>query len=87
MAYALAITDMLEADDFARETTVGATGTIDVEGRVGPVGGLQAKAQALEDADADLFLVPEQEVGDLVEGGVDTRGVSDLRHALDLLRG
>lgn len=87
LAYALAITDMLEADDFARETTVGATGTIDVEGRVGPVGGLQAKAQALEDADADLFLVPEQEVGDLVEGGVDTRGVTDLRHAIDLLRG
>jgi PDZ domain-containing protein len=87
LAYALAISDMLEADDFARGVTVGATGTIDVEGRVGPVGGLQAKAQALEDADADLFLVPEQEVGDLAEGGVDTRGVTDLGQAIDVLRG
>jgi PDZ domain-containing secreted protein/Zn-dependent protease/CBS domain-containing protein len=87
LAYALAISDMLEAADFARGVTVGATGTIDVEGRVGPVGGLQAKAQALEDADADLFLVPEQEVGDLAEGGVDTRGVTDLGQAIDVLRG
>jgi PDZ domain-containing protein len=87
LAYALAISDMLEAADFAGGVTVGATGTIDVEGRVGPVGGLQAKAQALEDADADLFLVPEQEVGDLAEGGVDTRGVTDLGQAIDVLRG
>jgi PDZ domain-containing secreted protein/Zn-dependent protease/CBS domain-containing protein len=87
LAYALAISDMLEADDFARGVTVGATGTIDVEGRVGPVGGLQAKAQALEDAHADLFLVPEQEVGDLAGGEVDTRGVTDLGQAIDVLRG
>jgi PDZ domain-containing secreted protein/CBS domain-containing protein len=87
LAYALAISDMLDRDDFVRGVTVGATGTIDVEGRVGPVGGLQAKAQALEDADADLFLVPEQEIGDVGEGRVDTRGVTDLGQAIDVLRG
>jgi Lon-like protease len=87
LAYALAITDMLQPADFARGIAVGATGTIDVEGRVGSVGGLQAKAQALEDADADLFLVPEQEIGELDEGGVETKGVTDLRQAIDLLRG
>jgi PDZ domain-containing secreted protein/Zn-dependent protease/CBS domain-containing protein len=87
LAYALAITDMLQPADFARGIAVGATGTIDVDGRVGSVGGLQAKAQALEDADADLFLVPEQEIGEIDEGGVETKGVTDLRQAIDLLRG
>jgi PDZ domain-containing secreted protein/Zn-dependent protease/CBS domain-containing protein len=87
LAYALAISDMLRPDDFVQGAIVGATGTIDIEGRVGPVGGLRAKAQALEDARADLFLVPEQEIGEVAESGVETRGVADLRQAIEVLRG
>jgi PDZ domain-containing secreted protein/Zn-dependent protease/CBS domain-containing protein len=85
LAYALAITDMLEPEDFATGRTVGATGTIDVDGEIGPVGGVQEKAVALVEADADVFLVPEQQVDEVTTDDIDVRGVSSLEEALRLL--
>jgi PDZ domain-containing protein len=85
LSYALAITDMLDAQDFADGQTVGATGTIDVDGEVGPVGGVEEKAVALVDAGADLFFVPEQQVDEVTTDGIDVRGVSSLEEALRVL--
>jgi PDZ domain-containing secreted protein/Zn-dependent protease/CBS domain-containing protein len=85
LAYALAITDMLDAQDFADGQTVGATGTIDVDGEVGPVGGVEEKAVALVDADADFFFVPEQQVDEVTTDEIDVRGVSSLEEALRVL--
>jgi Lon-like protease len=42
--------------------TVAATGTVDVDGEVGPVGGVTQKALAAEEAGASFFLVPFDEV-------------------------
>ena len=42
-------------------TDVLATGTIEVDGSVGQVGGVSAKAEAVEDYGADIFLVPDGE--------------------------
>jgi Lon-like protease len=85
LAYALAITDMLEPGDFATGRTIGATGTIDVDGEVGAVGGVREKAVALVDSNADVFLVPEQEVDEVATDDIDVQGVSSLREALRLL--
>jgi PDZ domain-containing protein len=84
-AYALAITDILVEKDLADGKTVAATGTIDAFGQVGPVGGVEAKTVAVERADADLFFVPEREVGLVEEDGVQVRGVSTLEEALRAL--
>ena len=85
LAYALAIADMLEPGDFTEGREVGATGTIDLEGAVGSVGGLPAKAEALERAGADVFLVPESEVTAVDETGLEIRGVSSLEQAVESL--
>ena len=85
LAYALAIADMLEPGDFTEGREVGATGTIDLEGAVGSVGGLPAKAEALERAGADLFLVPEAEVAGVDETTLEIRGVASLEQAVESL--
>jgi PDZ domain-containing secreted protein/Zn-dependent protease/predicted transcriptional regulator len=84
LAFALAIADMIDEIDYARGRTIAVTGTIDGSGDVGPVGGVDAKAVAAEDAGATLFLVPPADVARL-EGDLDVRGVGTLEEALDAL--
>ena len=85
LAYALAITDMLDPQDIAAQRTIGATGTIDLDGKVGPIGGVDEKAAALVEADADLFLVPERQVDEISKNEIEVRGVSSLEEAITLL--
>jgi PDZ domain-containing secreted protein/Zn-dependent protease/CBS domain-containing protein len=86
LTYALAVYDLIESSDLARGRAVATTGTIDLEGRVGPVGGLAQKGAAARAAGADLFLVPDQEVRDASGVGIDVRGVSRLEEAIASLR-
>ena len=76
---------MLEPGDYTEGREVGATGTIDLDGAVGSVGGISAKAEALERAGADLFLVPEAEVTGVDETTLEIRGVSNLEQAVESL--
>lgn len=85
LAYALAITDMLQRRDYA-EGTIGASGTIALTGEVGRVGGLPQKAVALQKAGAELFLLPQEQVDGLdAPPDLDLRGVQRLDEALALL--
>lgn len=54
----LAILDLVGDEDLTAGALVAGTGTIDIEGRVGPIGGIPLKMVAARDIDADLFLVP-----------------------------
>lgn len=85
LAYALAVSDMLAPADYAGGRRVAATGTIDPGGDVGPVGGVKEKAVAVERADADLFLVPADEVDDARRRGLPVFGVERLERALATL--
>ncbi len=85
LAYALAIADKLTTGDEARGRAVAATGTIDIDGEVGPVGGVKQKALAAEEAGASLFLVPFDEVEEAQVPGLQVGGVSNLDRALRLL--
>ena len=58
LAYAFAVTDMLDRTDDARSRKVATTGTIEADGSVGAVGGVHEKAIAVRDAGAKVFLVP-----------------------------
>jgi len=86
LAYALAIADLLDDGDFAGGRTVAATGTISLDGEVGPVGGVEQKAIAVDDARADVFIVPQGEVDEATGGDVRVRGVDRLDEALRFLR-
>ena len=87
LAYGLAILDKLSVSDEARGRTIAATGTIDIDGDVGPVGGVEQKALAAKEAEASLFLVPVQEVEAARRTGIEVRGVRSLNFAQALLSG
>lgn len=58
LAFTMAIIDVLSAGELTNGLNIVATGTIDRDGNVGPVGGIHQKTVAAERAGADLFLVP-----------------------------
>jgi PDZ domain-containing secreted protein/Zn-dependent protease len=86
LAYTLAIYDLIKPGDLARGRSIAATGTIDVDGDVGPIGGVREKAEAARTAGAQLFLVPNEELSGAHGLGVPTHGVNTLQDAIALLQ-
>src|SRR5215211_1406791 len=74
LMWALGLYDLLTPDDLTDGRTIAGTGTIDRDGKIGPVGGVVDKIVAARTAGADLLFVPKGNAGDL--RGID-RG--DLR--------
>jgi PDZ domain-containing protein len=58
LMFSLAVVDKLTNDQLAGGKFVAGTGTIDADGKVGPIGGIQYKMIAAHDAGAVTFLVP-----------------------------
>lgn len=58
LSFALAVYDKLTPGPLTGGKHVAGTGTISVEGTVGPIGGIEQKIVAASDAGADVFLVP-----------------------------
>ena len=58
LAMTLAILDDLTPGDLTGGARVAATGTMDLDGRVGPIGGIQQKGVSARSAGASIFLVP-----------------------------
>jgi PDZ domain-containing secreted protein/Zn-dependent protease/CBS domain-containing protein len=87
LAYALAIVDLINKEDLLKGRTVAASGTIQIDGEVGAVGGLNQKLEAAEDAKAQIFLVPVEEVRLVQNPDLSVRGVDTLRDALAVLQG
>ncbi len=85
LAYALAINDLLDPEDLANGRDVAASGTIRIDGEVGPVGGLSQKAAAAEEEGADILLVPGEEVDS--SGSSSPHGVRTLEEAISILTG
>lgn len=88
LAFALSIADALTKEDLTRGHRVAVTGTIDINGNVGLVGGVEFKVRAAEREGADIFLVPKDEVAQAssVAGDVEVIGVSTLEEAIAALR-
>lgn len=90
LTYALAVYDLIEDSDLAEGRIIATTGTMDIEGGVGPIGGVEQKTEAAKRANADLFLVPKDEVADVPGSGdgsdLEVVGVATLADALDALR-
>jgi PDZ domain-containing protein len=58
---ALSVYDLVGPADLTRGRVVAGTGTIDLAGRVGPIGGIAEKVVAAERAGASVFLAPASE--------------------------
>ena len=82
----LAVYDTLTPGSLTGGRKVAGTGTIDQEGNVGPIGGIQQKIAGARDTGTELFLVPADNCNGV--GGVDTEDmrlarVATLSEALD----
>lgn len=86
LAYALAIVDILDPQDLAGGRTIAATGTIDGEGRIGPIGGIAAKLSVARTAEAELVLVPAGNAEEVADPGLRVVGVGSVAEALSALR-
>jgi PDZ domain-containing protein len=84
----LGILDLVGDDDLTGGKVVAGTGTIDPQGKVGPIGGITLKMAAAKEIGAQLFLVPADNCSEA--NGVDDPGfplakVGDLDDALEAL--
>jgi Lon-like protease len=61
---ALGILDLVGDTDLTEGAVVAGSGTIDPEGTVGPIGGIQLKMVAAQEIGAELFLVPADNCAD-----------------------
>lgn len=88
LALALAIIDALDAEDRTGGRRIAVTGTLDAEGRVGPVGGIRQKVHGARAAGATLFVLPEANLAEArrVAGTLRVVGVASLAEAVAALQ-
>jgi PDZ domain-containing protein len=88
LMWALGLYDLLTPGDLTRGKVIAGTGTIDTQGNVGPIGGIQDKVVAAERAGAQVFLVPRANMADLrgvATGSMRLVPVSTFEQALEVL--
>jgi PDZ domain-containing protein len=89
LAWTLGIINSLSGGDLTGGRSIAASGTIDPDGSVGIVGGVEQKTVAVERAGATVFFVPNSEVGiarSKATADLKVYGVSTLHQALMDLR-
>ena len=89
LAFTLAVLDVLTPGELTGGHKVAVTGTMDLDGRVGPVGGGAQKGFAVRDAGYEVFLVPSdelEEVREAVGDEVEVIAVDTLDEALEALQ-
>jgi len=85
----LTVYDLLSPEDLLRGRRVAGTGTLDVDGAVGAVGGVAEKTLAAIAAGYDVLLVPSADAPAaqrLASGRITVIGASTLDEAIDRLR-
>jgi PDZ domain-containing protein len=88
LMFALGIIDKIEPEDLTGGMFVAGTGTIDDEGTVGPIGGIQQKLVAARRAGATVFLTPAgncAEAAAAIPAGLRLVKVERLEQALTAL--
>lgn len=89
LIFALGIYDQLTPGDLVAGRDIAGTGTIDVDGNVGPIGGIREKIHGAQDAGAQMFLVPGENCPDVrgMATDIDLVRVDTLDGAIDALSG
>ena len=90
LVFSLGIVDKLTPGDLLDQRFVAGTGTMDYDGRVGPIGGIAQKLAAAKNNGATLFLAPKDNCGEVVRTtpeGLQVVPVETLAQARDVLAG
>ena len=88
LMFSLAVVDKLTNGDLAGSKFIAGTGTIAVDGKVGPIGGITHKMLAAHEAGATVFLVPADNCDEARSGnddGLQLVKVDNLGQAVDAL--
>lgn len=75
LAFTLTLIDALTQGDLMGGKKIAVTGTIDLDGNVGAIGGLNSKASAVQQVGVKYFLVPDSQGMDGVDGILQARKV------------
>ncbi|WP_104108082.1 PDZ domain-containing protein [Nocardioides sp. 616] len=89
LLFALSVYDTLTPGSLTGGNIVAGTGTLDAEGKVGPIGGVAQKIAAAREADAGLFLVPAancDEAVDAENGDMRLVRVETMKSALEAVQ-
>ena len=73
LMWSLALYDLLTPGDLTKGRTISGTGTMDLAGKVGPIGGIRDKVLAAERVGASIFFAPTGNANELK--GVDPKGM------------
>jgi PDZ domain-containing protein len=89
LMFTLAVYDLLTPTDLTRGWVVAGTGTIDLNGNVGPIGGIQQKVVAAERAGAKYFLAPAENYQDALKAAKNIKviRVTNAKEAIAFLDG
>jgi PDZ domain-containing protein len=91
LAFTLTLLDELSPGDLTGGKKVAATGTINIDGSVGDIGGLHQKTVAVRQAGASYFLVPKDQENEAIDAAKGSSlkviGVSSVDEALQALKG
>jgi PDZ domain-containing protein len=88
LAFTLAVLDVLTPGELTGGHRVAVTGTMSLDGTVGPVGGAAQKAITVRDAGYEVFLVPSDELDEVqatVGSDLQVVAVDTLAEALEAL--
>ena len=89
LSFTLAILDRLTRGDLLGKERVAVTGTIELDGSVGPVGGVRHKAEAAISQGAKLMIVPKEEYAEAKKAAgsrLHVEAVTSLDQALAVLK-
>lgn len=89
LMFTLGLIDKLSPDDLAAGKHIAGTGTIDAEGKVGPIGGIRQKLAGASKAGAELFLMPKShcaEAAGHIPDGLTVTPVETVTDAVEALR-
>ena len=87
MIFTLAIIELLTKENLLRGRFVAGTGTIEKDGSIGAIGGIEEKILAARRAGADLFLAPKENCSELssIPQGITVAAVGTIDEAVAAL--
>lgn len=89
LMWALGVIEILTPEDLTDGRVIAGTGTVDLEGRVGRIGGVRQKVVGAEDAGAEVFLLPRGDLADArgAGGSIELVPVDTVEQAMRFLGG
>jgi PDZ domain-containing protein len=87
MIFTLAVIELLTKENLLNGRSVAGTGTIEKDGKIGAIGGIEEKLVAAQRAGVDLFLAPKENCSELssIPEGITVAAVGTLDEAVAAL--